>query len=992
MFEIQTPRIYSIDSGVAFVDMLAARLIDHTKDDPLALAEIRILLPTRRACRALSDAFLRLSDGGTVLLPRMTPLGDIDEEELAIAEAGVPAGAERASDLPPAIPSLKRQLMLSRAVMAMPEHKMQPEQATALALELAKLIDRLATEDCDPSALRTLIKDDDKYSEHWQEVMQFLEILIGLWPTILAEEGALDPAARRNALLRGQAMLWTEAPPTTPVIAAGSTGSIPATADLLTVIASLPQGMVILPGLDSVMYDDAWEALGPTHPQFGLKQLLNHINIGRTDVLDFAASETTRVDTAERSALLSAALSPARATPPPLPSTEQVTIALNGVTRLNCPGPSEEATAIALVMRETLETPGKTCALVTPDRNLARRVAAALKRWQLDVDDSAGLPLASTPPGAFLRLVADAAEQRLAPVPLLALLKHPLTSGGMAIADFRELVRDLEIMALRGPRPGPGLKGLRNVIGNDPKSARLRPLLNICEEALAPLVDALANDHADYEHLLNTHIKSAETLSQNDTLSGAARLWAGEAGEAAANFVAELTDAIGTLGPLPGRAYAGLFDSLMAARVVRPRFGAHPRLFIWGLLEARLQHADAVVLGGLNEGTWPPTPETNPWMSRPMMGEMGLEPPERRIGLTAHDFQQVLSAPKVYLTRAERLGGAPTVPSRWLLRLDNLIERTGAQDIDNHAKRGDWLNLVEALDDAPRIIPQAPRPCPPLSARPKGLYVTQIETLIRDPYSVYARHILNLRELDPIDSDPGAADRGNIIHKVLQTFIETYPTTIPEDAERRLLEIGEHEFGDHLSRPGVRAFWWPRFERIAAWFVDWQRERLTAGWEVSFAEDTGTLVVDAVEGGFKISAKPDRIDYRPDIGLSIIDYKTGQAPSKPQVESGLSPQLPLEALIAQNGGFLNVPSKLAAELMYVSLSGGRQPGKAEPLKVDVNEVIKSTWEGVSKLIVAFSDPNRAYLSRPRPQFESRFGHYDHLARVGEWQSGGDEPE
>jgi len=992
MFTPQTPRIYSVDSGVAFVDMLATRLIEHTQGDPLALAEMRILLPTRRACRALSDAFLRLSDGGTVLLPRMTPLGDIDEEELAISEAGVPAGAARASDLPPAIPSLRRQLMLSRAVMAMPEHSMQPEQATALALELAKLIDRLATEDCDPKALRTLIKEDDKYSEHWQEVLRFLEILIGLWPTILAEEGALDPAARRNALLRGQALLWSEAPPTTPVIAAGSTGSIPATADLLSVIASLPQGMVILPGLDRTLKDDAWAAMGPTHPQFGLKQLLNHVGVTRPDVLDFAATTTVPSNTVARGDLLSAALSPALATPPDLPTADQVATALNGVTRLNCPGSSEEASAIALIMRETLETPGKTCALVTPDRNLARRVAAALKRWQLDVDDSAGLPLASTPPGAYLRLVADAATQRLAPIPLLALLKHPLSSGGLATADFRELVRDLEISVLRGPRPGPGFAGLKSVIGKDPKSARLRPLLDTCEAALSPLMNALADDQTDYAQVLNLHIQSAEHLSQDDTVSGAARLWVGEAGESAANFIAELVDAIETLGPLPGRAYAGLFDSLMAARVVRPRFGAHPRLFIWGLLEARLQHADTVILGGLNEGTWPPTPETNPWMSRPMMGEMGLEPPERRIGLTAHDFQQALSAPEVYLTRAERLGGAPTVPSRWLLRLDNLIERTGAKAVNNEAGRGDWLHWVEALDLAPRVIPEPPRPCPPIDARPKRLYVTHIETLIRDPYSVYARHILRLKPLDPIDADPGAADRGNIIHNVLQAFVEEYPTAMPEDAERRLLEIGEREFGDHLSRPGVRAFWWPRFERIAAWFVDWQRERLAAGWEVRFSEDIGALVIDAVEGGFKISAKPDRIDYRPDIGLSIIDYKTGQAPSKPQVESGLSPQLPLEALIAQSGGFAGVPAEPSAELMYVSLSGGRNPGKAEPLKVDIDEVTQSTLEGVSKLIVAFADPNRAYLSRPRPQFESRFGQYDHLARVGEWQSGGDEPE
>ena len=989
MFDGPAPRIVTIDSGVAFVDALAARLLEHAGADPMKLAEMRILLPTRRACRALAEAFLRLGGGRAQLLPTMTPLGDMDEEELSIAEAGLPPGAAEALSLAPAIPSLRRQLLLGRAVMALPDHRMHPEQATALALELAKLIDRLATENCTPEDIRGLVSDDADYAVHWQQVLRFLEILISQWPNILEAEGCLDPAARRNALLGAQARLWRDIPPETPVIAAGSTGSIPATADLLGVIARLPQGMVILPGLDKGMNNDAWSLLGPTHPQFGLKQLLARLDVERGAVGDFIDAPPSA-----RSCLISAALTPARAPALKAQSIDDIGAALSKVHRINCPGPSEEAAVIALAMRNTLETPGKTCALITPDRSLARRVAAALKRWGVEVDDSAGVPLAQTPPGAFLRLAADACAERLAPVQLLALLKHPLAAGGLEAADFRSLVRGFEIHALRGPRPAPGIKGLRAALANSPKTAHLRPLIDIIEKTLSPLLALLQSDSADYADVLKCHVAACEALAGNQELAGAQRLWAGDAGDNAARFIAELAEAIGVLGKQPGAAYAGMFDGLMAGRVVRPRFGTHPRLHIWGLLEARLQHADTVILGGLNESTWPPEAESNPWMSRPMMAAIGLEMPERRIGLTAHDFQQAFAAPEVILTRAERLGGAPTVPSRWLLRIDNLLQRAGVdqKEMPGLASDGEkpWLQWVAKLDDAPRDQPGPPKPVPPLDARPKSLSVTQIETLIRDPYAVYARHILKLKALDPLDADPGAADRGSLIHEALETFVRDYPDSVPDDAERILREIGERVFAEHLARPGVRAFWWPRFERIATWFTGWQRDRLAQGWQVNFAEDKGELLIDAVEGGFTITAKPDRIDERPELGLSIIDYKTGHTPSPKQVGSGFSPQLPLEAVMARRGAFKGVPAEDAVELLYVKLSGGRDPGEEKPIKLDIPELIDKTLTGVNRLISQYADPDRPYLSVPRPQFENRYSDYDHLARIAEWRGGGEE--
>lgn len=979
MFDTPSPRILNIQSGAPFVDTLAQTLLNHFSDNPLALSSVRVLLPTRRACRALSDAFLRISDGQAVLLPRLTPLGDIDEDELSISEIDVIGDAASSADLPPAIPGLQRQLLLARAIMAMPQHRMQAEQATGLALELARLLDRLATEDSDPAKLRDLVPDD--YASHWQEVLQFLELIISAWPAILAAEGGLDPATRRNALLRGQAEVWRKSPPKTPIIAAGSTGSIPATGELLSVIAGLPQGAVILPGLDTVLDDTAWQSLGPTHPQYGLQQLLSRLEINRTDVVDISPSDTPN----GRAHILSHALRPAISVAATLPDEQVIRNDLNGAIRVDCPSPSDEATVISLIIRHAIETPGETCALITPDRNLGRRVAAALGRWGIDIDDTAGLPLSKTPPASFLRLLSDAVQRDLAPVPLLALLKHPLAAGGMPVAEFRELVRTLDKRALRGPRPAPGFKGLRDAIGTRPKYTAIRNFVDQLEQIIGPFAAEMHASSVDYGALAKQHVATAETLAASDEETGAARLWAGENGEATALFVSELMDSLSTIGPQSPRQYHGVFERLITGRVVRPRFGAHPRVFIYGLLEARLQHADTVILGGLNEGTWPPQPETNPWMSRPMMHDMDLDPPERRIGLTAHDFQQAFAAPKVYLTRAEKVGGTPTVPSRWLLRIDNILERAVAKDALDAPQSENWLSWADALDSADHVPAAPPKPCPPANARPTELSVTRIETLIRDPYSIYARYVLGLRPIDDLDADPGAAERGTMVHSALEAFVKAYPDHVPENAKQHLMAFGQTAFGDLLNRPGVRAFWWPRFERIADWFIDWQRRRLEEGWSTVLTEETGALEIDAIAGGFKITAKPDRIDFREDIGLSIIDYKTGSPPNKKQVNSGLSPQLPLEALIAMAGNFKGVPHEEVRQLMYIQLSGGRMPGKEVEINLDLAELCEKTINGVNRLLTSFANPETPYVSRPRPQFEGRFGDYDHLARVAAWR-------
>lgn len=987
------PVVYSIDAGLPFVDTLARGLTDRFGKGPADLSRVTVLLPTRRAVRALREAFLRASGGEPMLLPLMRPIGDVEEEELAIEiAAGLAGGADSTLSIPSAMPELKRQLLLANLILTWGKQRGvgpgDAAQAGRLAAELARLLDQVQTERLSFDALTGLVPED--YARHWQLTLDFLRILSEHWPSILAERGAIDQAARRNRLLEALTERWRHAPPAHPVVAAGSTGSIPATADLLAVVARLPRGAVVLPGLDLRLDDEGWDAVDPAHPQFGMKQLLAHLRTSREEVLAWPDGAAAVASDAVRGTLLSEVMRPA-ATSERWHEFAEAPEAVgveggsgSGITRITCPGPREEAGVIALAMREALETPARTAALVTTDRGLARRVAAELARWDIAVDDSAGTPLADTPPGVFLQLCADMLASGLAPVSLLAALKHPLAAGGLAPGAFRRFVRRLEVRALRGPRPGPGFAALRGAVGRKAGQKDLRDWISGIEALARPFAAALRKRRIPLADILAAHVAFAEALAASNEADGAARLWAGEAGEGLALFVEELADASADLPPLSGASYPSLLDSLVAGRVVRPRYGLHGRLFIWGPLEARLQRADVLILGGLNEGTWPRAAEVDPWLSRPMRERFGLPSPERRIGLSAHDFAQAAAAPDVVLTRSEKVEGAPTVPSRWLLRLEALIGEPAGREAQRAA---DLLHWQAALNEPAAVTPvKPPSFAPPLDARPRRLSVSAVETLMRDPYSVYARYILGLRALDPMDADPGAAERGGFIHKALDDFVAAFPKDLPDDALDRLLEFGEAAFRSSLDLPGVWAFWWPSFEQIAEWFVAFERERRRKVQVVS-SEASGELRLDLPGGPFVLTARADRIDRFAGGGLAIIDYKTGQTPTNKDIDRGFSPQLPLEAAMAVAGAFAGIAAARIEQLAYWRLSGGADAGKEYVLKRDAMEYAAEARAGLERLIMSFDDPARPYLSRPRPHALPRFSDYEHLARVKEWSSG-----
>jgi ATP-dependent helicase/nuclease subunit B len=574
-----------------------------------------------------------------------------------------------------------------------------------------------------------------------------------------------------------------------------------------------------------------------------------------------------------------------------------------------------------------------------------------------------------------------------APHATLAALKHTLAQGGRGPGAFRTLVRRLERHALRGPRPAAGIAGLRLAVADRDS---LDSWLTELETAAAPLVALMDQPTAPLAALLRAHIALAERLAADEEGDGPARLWRGEAGEAASGFVRDLADAADALPPLDGAGYPGLLRGLMNSVTVRPHWGGHPRLSIWGPLEARLQHCDLLILGGLNEGTWPPEAGSDPWMSRPMRQDFGLPLPERRIGLSAHDFAQAFCAPEVVLTRASRVDGTPTVPSRWLLRLDAVLRASG---LEAPWVAGPWVEWHSRLDKPLKPIPAAPpMPRPPLAARPRRLSATAIETWMRDPYAIYARWILRLRALEPIDADPGAADYGSYVHDALDAFLKAHRRgALPESALDELIELGRAKFGEALARPGLWAFWWPRFERIAAWFIAHESARRAEMREVH-SEVSGALELSAPGGPFTVTAKADRIDVMADGSLSIIDYKTGSPPSAKEVAAGYAPQLPIEALIARHGGFEGVPAAKVGRLLYWRLRGGETGGEERSAGNEPMRLSDEALEGLSALIAAFDDPETPYAARPHPDMAPKYSDYLHLARVKEWAASAEEGE
>ncbi len=795
------------------------------------------------------------------------------------------------------------------------------------------------------------------------------------------------------------------------MIVAGVTGSIPATVQLIRAVAALPQGAIVLPGLDPHLDNDSWEKVPehPEHPQFGLRTLLDRLGLERNDV-QVLAGTASEPGQERRAQLIAETMRPSGTTARWHDYAKDadrggVRDALNSISLIEAPSAQDEAEVVALILREAAETPGRTAALVSPDRLLARRVAARLESWGIRVDDSAGRPFAKTVPGTFLDLVIGAIAKDFAPADVMALLKHPLTRLGLDAFAVRRAARALEIGAFRDIYLGHGLDGIGDALSatRDAITAgerrhqavkRLWPedwdgaheLAHRLKEAYAPLVAAFAGGPLSLRDIAAAHVQTAEALARLPDADEAAEtspLWGGEAGTTASTFFAGLMDPDLSSPAIEAADYADLYRSLITGLNVRPRVAVHPRLFIWGPFEARLQQTDVMVLGSLNDGTWPEVADPGPWLNRRMRENLKLPSPEEKIGYAAHDFTSFLGAPRVYMTRAQKIDGVPTVPSRWLMRLQALLAGMGLKDaLDTQEPWLGWARARDAYAARPRL--KAPEPRPALELRPRQLAVTRIETWLANPYAIFARHILKLEKLPDLGTGPDAALRGSIVHEIMSRFAKSYPDALPRDTEAELVATAEAVLARYAANPRVAAFWKPRFARFARWFTETEPAR-RAGTARIVAEVDGKLALKGPAGPFVLTARADRIDIC-DRTLVITDYKTGQLPSDKRVELGLAPQLPLEAAIARGeAGFDGVGPGSVTALRYIRATGGDPAGEERCVNIDDIPALSATAvERLEGLIAAFDDETTPYKALRRAGFDYDYDDYAHLARVGEW--------
>ncbi|TIP58541.1 MAG: double-strand break repair protein AddB, partial [Mesorhizobium sp.] len=965
--------------------------------------------------------------GRSAILPVIRPLGEFDEDE-AVFEADASAAIE----LAPPIAAIERLLLLAPLVRAwkrrLPAHvaalfdeeivvPASAADAIWLARDLARLMDEIETEGTDWTRLADLVTGN--LAGWWQVTLDFLSIVTENWPNLLEERNRSNPAAHRNALIRLEAARLKRNPPTGPVIAAGSTGSIPATAELLAVIAGLPSGAVVLPGLDLMLDEPSFQAIAVPgarpallgHPQYGLTNLIGKIGVLRGDVEEIAVAERPL---ALRAALVGEALRPAETTELWVETRARftsgdITEAFADVTLLEAAGERDEAVAIAIALKRAVEQSGQRAALVTGDRALARRVSVELLRFGVVADDSGGTPLINTPAAGLLRLALQAAFRPGDPVALLSLLKHPLLGLGLERTSVRHAAEIVELVALRGGTGRPDIALLPDLfearltgVGNSTRPpfwfSRLtvrniegaRELLVRVAAALAPLIAFRSQAEADFAELTRASVVALEGLGRaaDGSLS---ELYAGDAGEKLAELLRGLVAASASFS-FAADEWPEIMEALIAPETVKPAQGTDRNIAIWGALEARLQNVDTLVVGGLNEGVWPRKPESDRFMSRLMKTGIDLEPPERRIGLAAHDFQMAMGAKKVVLARSARSGDAPAVPSRWLQRLLTFIGKDHAAVL---RRRGDeFLSWARALDAGERrdFAPR-PQPKPPLAVRPQHFSVTEIETLRRDPYAIYARRILRLMPLDPVIRDPGAAERGTLFHAILHLFSRTVADPLVPEALDGLIAAGRACFAEAALPPDVEAVWWPRFEKLAAGIIEWERGRafaVTMRHAEEHAEKTGVG-----QSGVTLSGYADRVDLLAGGMADILDYKTGSSPSKAQAHTLLSPQLALEGALLRRGAFKGLGAREPSQLAFIRLKPNGEVFEESILEYNrkprtAADLAEEAWARLEKLLIHYANPTTGYLSRALPFREGETdGDYDHLARVLEWSAGGD---
>lgn len=959
------PRLFGVPPGADFAAAIVDRLTTLTAAmAPQDVARIQVFVNTARMRRRLHTLF---DAGSALLLPRIRLITDLGQDPSV-------------ANLAPAVSPLRRRFEVARFVAALLDQ--QPDLAPRGALfdladSLANLMDEMQGEGVSPDDIAALKIEDQ--SGHWDRALRFLNIIT---PYFSGGEAGLDAEARQRQVITSLAATWQTGPPHHPVIVAGSTGSRGATRHFMQAVAHLPQGAVVLPGFDFDLPDAAWAALTENtqdHPQYRFRALLDTLDVPPAAV---APWQQARPPNAARNRLISLSLRPAPVTDAWLqdgPALGDLAAATDGLTLLEAPTPRAEAAAIALRLRQAVED-GQTAALITPDRTLTRQVAAAMETWGITPDDSAGVPLHQSPPGRFLRHVIDLSLGRLNGERLLVTLKHPLCQSGAA--DRGDHLLNTRALELHLRRHGPAfLTAATLTTWADAQTAPdkrawghwvANALASVPAPGVLPVGDHMTG-------LLNT----AEIFARGQASDGTGSLWEAAAGREARRICDMVQRDADAAASMTTADFASLFNAILSQSVVRDRDTGHPGVLIWGTLEARVQSADLVILGGLNEGTWPETPALDPWLNRAMRAQVGLLLPERQIGLAAHDYQQAVGGAQVWISRSKRTDEAETVPSRWVNRLTNLLQglpdQHGPAVLAAMRAEGDrWLTMAAALAAPAGQMDPAPRPAPrpPATARPRDLSVTRIKTLIRDPYAIYAEKVLRLKPLDPLTPTADAPLRGVIFHAILEDFIGTRPVASDPAARALLLAIANTHLDRSCPWPTIRAQWFADLARAAPAFLAAETERQNRG-DLTLTEAMGEMDMPMV--AMRITCKADRIDLTPDGSALIYDYKTGQIPTT-KMQEHFDKQLLVEAVMVERGAFRDLGPTPVAGAAFLAVKADANDVPAPLDKTGTAEI----YAGLETLFSHWAQTSTGYTARTAMFTTDQDSLYDHLSRFGEW--------
>jgi ATP-dependent helicase/nuclease subunit B len=985
----------TIPATESFADILAEKVEDIAQNHDIPLSKIKIYLPTRRGVRTLQDAFLNLSKGRPRLLPIMQSIGDAELEE---AEFLLSDG--HAIDIPPAISTKERQFILARLLKKAWPHDYNYVQALNIAGDLGNLIDQIHTENINTDKLPELVQAKE-LAQYWELTTNFLNLILNqIWPDYLQERKLIDPGLHRRLRIEKLTTFYKNYPPQYPVIVAGSTGSIPVTREFIKTIGQQKNGYVVLPAFDKTMDNELWYGIDVGHPQYLLKQLVTYCNVD-IDAIDIW-SNTPK--SRSRHILMTEMMRPASLTHKwqglaNIEDRTSILDAINGLTVCHAENDHHESIIIALAMAEIAHDPNqkKTATLITPDRYLAMRVSENLKLWGINIDDSGGTSLTNTSIGQFILAITETYKSgQIYPLALLTALKSPYAGGNGLFDNFRNSVRILENNVFRGVRPH------GDFIDIAEHHEKYADQLNKLDQIFAPFKDFQHGDHRCID-ILKAHLKVAETLASTVQETGAERLWKGEASEALAAFFAEFLSYAASMPDITLNDYNEILSSLLSRDSFTAKYGKHPRINILGQIEARMVKADRLILSGLNEGIWPPESGFDSWMSRTMRSDFGLPSLEQKMSLSAHDFATAFCNKEVFITRSKQSDGGPTLPSRWLQRLDTVLSAASIEKNENTAlKIGmtycQWAKETQISSEQKSL--ERPMPCPSLSLRPTEFSVTEIEKWMRDPYWIYAKKILKLRALDDIDMAVTMADRGALIHDIVDRFTkDNNKKDLPENSFDTLITLGEGIFNEKTQNPEIHGLWWPRFTKAAEWFIDHEKQ-WRQNTKIIHSEIKGQINFNILNTEFILKGKADRIEMRDNNALAIIDYKTGTAPVPKDVNEGIASQLPLEALIITQNGFENIDMFAYAEgksidLQYWLLSGGGQggevkiaQGKKDAKATDI--LIHEAYDGIISLFQTFYNDKMPYIASPDPTrtIPHQYNDYAHLQRISEWSVSG----